>query len=1566
MKRLSFFPIIIAFLVSGNALAFDHEITHRKLTEKAIENSLANQYLIDNHNLPEGKETLINGDKIEDWITEGSYLEDKPPCRASNHFHNPLKDWTESYMSDQTWYINWWCSSGEYPPQNINSAVHWATGYTAPAPGGLKEPTGNQWDWDHAREHYYTYLTGRDFQNNQVADTREKREEYFAKCFQGLGQVLHLVQDMAVPAHVRNDFKSHLEFQGITEETLIKPKKWFGDKFEYYVEYHIKEHLSGSIGGELPESSLTKFWDADIYTGQDPDTINSQVIGLSEYTNMNFGSWSTIFAESLPVTDEHYHPYPKKESTDVQSYIESGKIPETITDEDKLLVNKIYIAKTGDGEKITHFATPSYLTRYIHDEAGFVTKEYLRSFQIDDDCAKDYAELLIPRAVGYSAGLLDYFFRGDMDIRNAFIQRGDGMSIRGISFEVINATPPVEVWQTVEPFRSGFLDLSYQYIPQGQSEHVLGLVKGVYAINGADDPINSEFVPVNIVFPAGGTIPEGATDLSFMLVFQGRLGNEAGAVAARTFDYSMHSRIAYHHQPGGFGNVSNIYTVLPDGTDTREITATSSATPSNSLYFYSPAWSPDGTKLAFVKESCTDPDPYYEEGIYWCGDQYYSQDIVVIDLNSDESYPDNVLTTLHAEVNSNIDLAYMPSFSPDGNQIAAILGDGYLTSLIIFDLNTGAWRYLKNYENFLNSAPTWSPKGDSIAYSSEERIIDPVTQETIGWSSDIYLINPDDGGEIRLTNDDYNDLQPAWSPDGERIVFVSDRDGGGWTDLWTMDKTGGDMHRILDCSTGCSSPSFSPDGKRIAFIQASSNIYTIALDGSGLRQVTITDNLTACPAWSPFLPEEVSISASPVSIRPGESSTLTWYSINADSYVIGPGIGNVSASGSITVSPSETTTYTITVTGPGWTASASAVVTVESPRPTVTINTSADSIKTGESVALSWSSTEADTCVIEPGIGCVSANGSITVSPSETKTYTITATGPGGTATDSVMVVVNDSTLYIIKITETDTRTGIAGERIENPLQVMVLNQDLMPVEHALVTFIIKAGGGKFDNNETQIKTETDSEGIASAYLTLGEKTSANPAFRKINPEDKYATQAGKNIVDANISGTSILSPFIAYGYPGDPDRIIKAFGDGAISQPNCPAGTLRVIVADSYDNPISNQLLTFTALPAESKNPDAPLPDGLRNIEFYREEDCAGCYPIFGDCETHKTISRKTEYFGAMINTILGNTSGTKYTVEITSGNIPPVYFYVYSQGALSADIFTPPQMFIKYLQIKGKDGEPVNAANAGKDLNAPLKSRLLMSYPEYRVEGPYTATFPDNTRKEYWKIRNRGIVNTEAVSDGTVEFIPVQGGGSVTPTGNSGNGEYSTIYTTGPDPALNIIEARGEAMVSVPEVFAGSTIEAAIIYTPTPVSREVVLKSGEQVAFEWDTGEPVKTGAQNVTYTVYGVDIKTGPGIAVSVNPYGLSEEAFNIEYEILPSEYQAAGVHMTIYKKTGNEEPVPVYVVNTSTQGKGYATVPNGFPFDLDPEVSYYAQAVLNNGTEAEIRSERIELVPVYSGH
>jgi len=177
--------------------------------------------------------------------------------------------------------------------------------------------------------------------------------------------------------------------------------------------------------------------------------------------------------------------------------------------------------------------------------------------------------------------------------------------------------------------------------------------------------------------------------------------------------------------------------------------------------------------------------------------------------------------------------------------------------------------------------------------------------------------------------------------------------------------------------------------------------YTIMVTGRG---GTATSTATVTVYYPPPI---IDISANPVSILLGESTTLSWSSTYADTVVIDNGVGSVPVNGPVSVSPTETTTYTMTATGPGGISTATITIEVIQP-PSVDISADPPSIYKGDSTSLSWTSANADTCTIEPGIGTVPVNGSISVSPEETTTYTIMATGPGGATTDTVTINVED------------------------------------------------------------------------------------------------------------------------------------------------------------------------------------------------------------------------------------------------------------------------------------------------------------------------------------------------------------------------------------------------------------------------------------------------------------------------------------------------------------------------------------------------------------------------------
>jgi hypothetical protein len=112
---------------------------------------------------------------------------------------------------------------------------------------------------------------------------------------------------------------------------------------------------------------------------------------------------------------------------------------------------------------------------------------------------------------------------------------------------------------------------------------------------------------------------------------------------------------------------------------------------------------------------------------------------------------------------------------------------------------------------------------------------------------EIVLLQTDGSDVTNLTSHPAYDIEPRWSPDGTRILFISDRDGPG---LYVMNADGTGVHRVTSVEVENPTASWSPDGQRIAFAR-DGDIHTIALDGSDLRNLTNSPERDWAPAWSP-------------------------------------------------------------------------------------------------------------------------------------------------------------------------------------------------------------------------------------------------------------------------------------------------------------------------------------------------------------------------------------------------------------------------------------------------------------------------------------------------------------------------------------------------------------------------------------------------------------------------------------------------------------------------------------------------------------------------------------------
>jgi len=140
-----------------------------------------------------------------------------------------------------------------------------------------------------------------------------------------------------------------------------------------------------------------------------------------------------------------------------------------------------------------------------------------------------------------------------------------------------------------------------------------------------------------------------------------------------------------------------------------------------------------------------------------------------------------------------------------------------------------------------DAEPAWSPDGGRIAFVSER-----------DGNDEVYVMNADGSGLVRLTDNAAGDAGPAWSPDGGRIAFTSARDGNG--EIYVMNADGSGLARLTDVAGDDAEPAWSPDGSRIAFTSNRAGdvaIYVMNADGSGATRLSGNGVIDRHPAWSP-------------------------------------------------------------------------------------------------------------------------------------------------------------------------------------------------------------------------------------------------------------------------------------------------------------------------------------------------------------------------------------------------------------------------------------------------------------------------------------------------------------------------------------------------------------------------------------------------------------------------------------------------------------------------------------------------------------------------------------------
>jgi TolB protein len=227
----------------------------------------------------------------------------------------------------------------------------------------------------------------------------------------------------------------------------------------------------------------------------------------------------------------------------------------------------------------------------------------------------------------------------------------------------------------------------------------------------------------------------------------------------------------------------------------------------------SPAWSPDGTKVAYVSFEAKKPVVYVQ----------------------------NLITRERTVVANYKGSNSAPAWAPDGSKLAVSLSRDGLTQIYSVNANGSGLQRLTSSSG-IDTEPQFSADGQSIYFLSDR-----------SGGPQIYRMSSSGGDAKRVTFGGSYNITPRISPDGKTLAYISRREGK--FQLYTLDLASGQEQRMSD-TVKDESPSFSPNGRYIMYATESGrrgSLAVVSVDGKVKQKLTVQAGDIREPTWGPFM-----------------------------------------------------------------------------------------------------------------------------------------------------------------------------------------------------------------------------------------------------------------------------------------------------------------------------------------------------------------------------------------------------------------------------------------------------------------------------------------------------------------------------------------------------------------------------------------------------------------------------------------------------------------------------------------------------------------------------------------